>query len=51
MPEPTPFQKLQEITRRVLSVPKAEIDRRDEEWRKQRGKDPKKPQTPKKKAA
>lgn len=35
MPEPTPFEKLQALTKRVLSVPKAEIDRREGEWRKE----------------
>ena len=33
-PKPTPFEKLEAITRQILSVPKAEIDRREEEWRK-----------------
>lgn len=32
--EPSPFEKLQALTKRVLSVPKAEIDRREVEWRK-----------------
>jgi hypothetical protein len=27
-PEPTPFQKFEALARRVMSVPKAEIDRR-----------------------
>ncbi|MBV9657135.1 MAG: hypothetical protein JO295_03390 [Verrucomicrobia bacterium] len=35
-PEPTPFEKLQAFTRQILAVPKAEIDRREREWRKQR---------------
>lgn len=34
--EPTPFQKFEALTRRVMSVPKAEIDRRAKAARKQR---------------
>jgi hypothetical protein len=34
--EPTPFQKFDVLTRRVMSVPKAEIDRRAKAARKQR---------------
>jgi hypothetical protein len=34
--EPTPFQKFEALTRRVMSVPKAEIDRRAIEYRKRR---------------
>jgi hypothetical protein len=35
-PEPTPFQKMQALATRVMSVPKAEIDRREQDWRKER---------------
>jgi len=35
-PEPTPFEKMQALAARVMSVPKAEIDRREQEWKKQR---------------
>jgi len=34
--DPTPFEKLQTFTRQILSVPKSEIDRREEEWKKAR---------------
>jgi hypothetical protein len=34
--EPTPFQKFEALTRRVMSVPKAEIDRRATADRKRR---------------
>jgi hypothetical protein len=34
----TPFQKLDSIFRAVISVPKAEIDHREDEWKKQNGK-------------
>ena len=37
-PEPTPFEKLREVTRRILSVPKREIDRREAQWWKGRAK-------------
>ena len=37
-PEPSPFEKLRQITRQILAVPKKEIDRRDAEWREQRKK-------------
>jgi hypothetical protein len=33
-PVPSPFQKLREVTQKILAVPKAEIDRREQEWRK-----------------
>jgi len=36
LPEPTPFQKFEALTRRVMSVPKSEIDRRAKVARKQR---------------
>jgi hypothetical protein len=31
--QPTPFDKFREFTRRVVSVPKAEIDRREKEYK------------------
>jgi hypothetical protein len=34
--EPTPFQKFDALTRQVMSVPKAEIDKRVEKARKER---------------
>jgi len=40
--EPTPFQKMQELAVKVLSVPKSEIDRREKAW-----KESKTPPTPK----
>jgi hypothetical protein len=33
--EPTPFQKFEALTRRIMSVPKSEIDRRAKAVRKQ----------------
>jgi hypothetical protein len=33
-PEPETWKKLRTLTRQVLPAPKAEIDRRDAEWRK-----------------
>jgi len=35
-PEPTPFQKFQALAQSVVSVPKAEIDRREAEYLKAR---------------
>lgn len=35
-PEPTPWEKFVETTRRVLSVPKAELDKREKVWRERR---------------
>ena len=37
-PEPTPFEKFQQFTKKVLSVPKTEIDRREKEYQKGRNK-------------
>jgi hypothetical protein len=34
--EPTPFEKFREFTRKVVSVPKAEIDRREKEYQSER---------------
>jgi hypothetical protein len=38
VPGSTPFQKMDNLFRAVIAVPKAEIDRREEEWKKQNGK-------------
>jgi len=38
----TPFQKMDNLFRAVIAVPKGEIDRREEEWQKQNGKKRKK---------
>ncbi len=35
-PETTPFEKLSELTRRVLSVPKKELDEREREYKDRR---------------
>jgi hypothetical protein len=35
-PDPTPFEKFRDFTRKVVSVPKAEIDRREAEYQKSR---------------
>jgi len=43
-----PFESLDQIFRAVIAVPKAEIDKREEEWKREHGK-PRK-QTPKKKS-
>lgn len=32
-PEPKPFEKFQQFAKQVLSVPKKEIDKREEEYR------------------
>ncbi|HTW64896.1 MAG TPA: hypothetical protein VME17_09790 [Bryobacteraceae bacterium] len=36
VPGCTPFQKMDNLFRAVVAVPKAEIDRREQEWQKQR---------------
>ena len=35
-PERTPFEKFSDLTRRVLSVPKAEIDERERSFKERR---------------
>jgi hypothetical protein len=35
-PVPTPFEKFRESARKLISVPKAEIDRREAEYKKAR---------------
>ena len=37
-PEPTPFQRFDAVMRKVVSTPKAEVDRRMEEAKNQRRK-------------
>jgi len=37
-PEPTPFQKFDAVMRQIIRVPKAEVERRSEEAKKQRAK-------------
>lgn len=38
VPGSTPFQKMDNLFRAVIAVPKAEIDRREQEWHKRHGK-------------
>jgi hypothetical protein len=38
VPGSTPFQKMDNLFRAVIAVPKAEIDRREERWKRQNGK-------------
>ncbi len=47
VPGSTPFQKLDNLFRAVIAVPKAEIDRREDEWQKQNGKAKKRKKTAK----
>ncbi len=35
-PEPTPFEKFQELTKKVIAVPKSEVDKREAEWKRDR---------------
>ena len=35
-PEPTPFEKFRAFAQQVVSVPKAEIDRREADYQRQR---------------
>jgi len=51
VPGSTPFQKMDNLFRAVIAVPKAEIDRREQQWRKQQrkngnGKKQKRPRKP-----
>ena len=34
--EPSPFEKMQALATRIMAVPKSEVDRREEKWRKER---------------
>lgn len=36
--ERTPFEKFQDLTKKVIAVPKSEIDKREVEWRRERKK-------------
>jgi len=36
VPGSTPFQKMDNLLRAVIAVPKAEIDRREREWKRAR---------------
>lgn len=45
-PDPTPFEKFQQFAKKVLSVPKAEIDRRENDYKKQRAKQSSRPRPP-----
>jgi len=38
----TPFQKMDNLFRAVMAVPKAEVDQREKQWQKSRGKKRKK---------
>ncbi len=38
VPGRTPFQKMDNLFRAVIAVPKADVDRREEEWKKANGK-------------
>lgn len=40
-PEPTPFSAFDALTRRIMAVPKAEIDKMEAEYQKEREKKPK----------
>jgi hypothetical protein len=42
VPGSTPFQKMDNLLRAVIAVPKAEIDRREKEWKRKNGKKRKK---------
>lgn len=42
VPGSTPFQKMDNLFRAVITVPKAEIDRREKEWQQTNGKKRKK---------
>jgi hypothetical protein len=35
-PEMTPFEKMCDVTQRILAVPKKELDRRQAEWKRVR---------------
>jgi hypothetical protein len=43
-PEPSPFERMKALAAKVISTPKAEIDRREKEWRKGREKNSRGPQ-------
>ena len=37
-PEPTPFQRFDALMRRIIRVPKTEIEKREQQWREDRAK-------------
>ena len=41
-PEPSPYEKMQALAAHVMSVPKAEVDKRENKWREERAKAKKK---------
>lgn len=38
VPGCTPFEKMDNLSRAMIAVPKAEIDKREKEWKRQRAK-------------
>ncbi len=40
-PEPTPFATFDELARKIMGVPKSEIDKREAEYQKEQAKKPK----------
>lgn len=34
VPEPHPFQRMKALAAQIIATPKAEVDRREKEWRK-----------------
>jgi hypothetical protein len=47
VPGCTPFQKMDNLFRAVIAVPKAEIDRREQQWQKEHDKPRKRKRTAK----
>ncbi len=45
--KPAPFDAFQDLTRRLLAVPKAEIDKREAEYQREQAKKPKRGPKPK----
>jgi hypothetical protein len=45
VPGTSPFQRMDNLFRAVIAVPKAVIDQREEQWKKQHGKNNKKRKT------
>lgn len=37
-PEPSPFEKMRALATQALSVPKSEVDKREQQWREERDK-------------
>jgi hypothetical protein len=46
-PAPAPFDAFQDLTRRLLAVPKEEIDKREAEYQREQAKKPKRGPKPK----